>query len=649
MEKALDLIAYGIARVLIACFARLPLATSLRIGDAFGKGVFYLSGKRRVAYVNLRNALGERLTPRARWKAVRDHYGLMAQNIVEIMSFPKLTPAHIGQNIRIHGLEKFEALAKSGKGGVLLTGHFGNWELLQVVAGLRGTPIHVLARDQKYPRLNELLNKLRETHGSVAVSRGAGIRSLVRALKEGKLIGVLADQSAGKTEGIILPFFGIKTSVPTGAFELAVRTGSLLMPCYMVRVEHARHEIFVGDVLRDDPSATNEERIESVARQYLASLEEFISKYPGQWLWENKRWKYSWSRRILILSDGKAGHFKQSDVVAGMMSSLTEFHDRPGLEFETVKAHIEYRSAGHRSLLFALAPLMRPWIQGRLNWLAPFLTEESYRAIENARADFIVTAGSSLAPVQQLLARETGAKTVVIMKPPFPYALMPYDLAVVPAHDEGPVPKRTFRSVIMPSGYRAVDRSGDVAALKAKVGDISRIRIAVFLGGKTRGYDIMAPDAEKIAMILRRLSRSGLEYMVTTSRRTTKNVEQFLKNVLSRDPACRYLVVANEENPPYAAGGMMGLADLIIVTEDSLAMISEAVGSGKRVIVLVAGQGDLPAKHYRFHQTLSQRGLVTLCCLEDLERTVAELLNKAASPVIDREKNALLQKLGELL
>jgi len=63
----------------------------------------------------------------------------------------------------------------------------------------------------------------------------------------------------------------------------------------------------------------------------------------------------------------------------------------------------------------------------------------------------------------------------------------------------------------------------------------------------------------------------------------------------------------------------------------------------------VAGQGDLPAKHYRFHQTLSQRGLVTLCCLEDLERTVAELLNKAASPVIDREKNALLQKLGELL
>ena len=337
MEKILDWIAYGVARSLIFLFGRIPIETSLGIGDAIGKTVFYFSKKRRVAYVNLKNALGTRLSPRERWKTVRDHYGHIGQNIVEVMSFPKLNPRHIEDHIKIHHLDRFEDLVKSGRGGVLLTGHFGNWELLQVVAGLRGTPIYVLARDQKFPKVNELLNQLRETHGSVAVGRGVGVRALIKALREKKMIGVLGDQSAGKTEGIILPFFGKKTSVPTGAFELAIRTDSLLMPSYMVRIDRSRHEIFVEETLQDDPSADTETRVRSLARQYLDSLERFISQYPGQWLWENKRWKYSWSRKIVILSDGKAGHFKQSDVVAEMMSSFTEFHGRAGLEFQTEK------------------------------------------------------------------------------------------------------------------------------------------------------------------------------------------------------------------------------------------------------------------------------------------------------------------------
>ena len=507
----------------------------------------------------------------------------------------------------------------------------------------------MLARAQKFPRLNGLLNRLRETHGSVAVTRGAGVRSLIRALREGKLIGVLGDQSAGKTEGILLPFFGRKTSVPTGAFELAVRTGALLMPSYMVRLKNAHHEIFVENVLKDDPSLPNEERIRSLAGQYLASLEDYISRFPNQWLWENKRWKYSWTRKILILSDGKPGHFKQSDVVQELMSSLVEFHGRPGLEFDTEKIHIEYRSSLHRVLLYVLAPLIKPWIQGRIDWLGGFLKPGSFGAVKAARADFIIAAGSGLAPVHQLLAAETGAKTVVIMKPPFPYTIMRYDLAIVPAHDGGILPKKSFRCVIMPSGYRARDRLSDVAELKAGVTGVEDAGIAVFVGGKTRHFDITVSDAEKLAMTLKKISKRNGGYMLTTSRRTSKPVEQFLKTAITRDPSCRYLVIANEDNPAYAASAMISLANIVIVTGDSLAMISEAVGGGKKVIVLNLGEGELPPKHYRFHQVLSQRGLVTMSCIEDLERTVADLVKKTDRVAKDREKNALLQRLGELL
>ena len=649
MEDLLDRIAYLAARALIFIFERTPPALGLRIADFLGHGVFYVSKKRCVAYINLKAAFGSQLTPGERWKAVRDHFGSMGQSAVEVMSFKRMKREHHDLNVKIHGLERYEALLRSGHGGVLITAHFGNWELLQVWSGLRGTPIHVLTREQKYPRLNELINELRESHGSVSISRGAGIRGLLRALREKKMIGVLGDQSAGKTEGIILPFFGRRTSVPTGAFQLAHRTDAFIMPFFIVRTGGQNHEVYSEEVLKDDPSLAPEARVEFQARQYLKVLEGFIRKFPNQWLWENKRWKYCWDRKIVTLSDGKAGHFKQSGVVAEMLAGFKEFHGRSGLKFETETIRVEYRSTIHRAILFLAAFLIKPWIQGRLHWLAHFFTPETQKAIEQVNADFIIAAGSGLAPLQRLLVQETGAKSIVIMNPPFPYSMTNYDLAIVPAHDGGRVPKRTFRCVIMPSGYKTLDREKDVKQLQSKLGKGVRPALAVFLGGATRDYDLTVSDAEKLCSALKRASSRAGDYMITTSRRTSTHVERFLKNTLAQHPACRFLVIANEDNPSYAAGGMLELADLLIVTEDSLAMISEAVGTGKRVIVLSLGEGELPEKHYRFHQILVQRGLVTLSGLADLEKNITELLKKPATPALQREKDALVERLGALI
>lgn len=649
MEDLLDRTACLAACALIFLFERIPLPVSLKIGDFLGRSVFLVSKKRRVAYINLKATLGNRLTPGERWKIVREHFGFMGQNVVEVMSFRRMKRKYHDLNVKIHGLERYEELLRSGHGGVLITAHFGNWELLQVWSGLRGTPIHILTREQKYPRLNELINELRESHGSVSISRGAGIRGLIRALREKKMIGVLGDQSAGKTEGIILPFLGRRTTVPTGAFQLAHRTDARIMPFFIVRTGGQNHEIYSCEVLKDDPSRAPEARVEFQARQYLKVLEDFIRKFPNQWLWENKRWKYCWDRKIVILSDGKAGHFKQSEAVAEMLGSFKEFHGRSGLKFEIEEIRVEYRSALHRAVLFLMAFLIKPWIQGRLHWLKRFFTPKTQKAIEQMNADFIIAAGSGLAPLQRLLVQETGAKSIVIMNPPFPYSITDYDLAIVPAHDGGRVPKRTLRCVIMPSGYKTLDREADVKQLQSKLGKGVRPAMAVFLGGATRNYNLTVSDTEKLCSILKHTSPRAGDYMITTSRRTSAPVERFLKSVLAQHPACQLLVIANEDNPPYAAGGMLGLAELLIVTEDSLAMISEAVGTGKRVIVLSLGDGDLPEKHYRFHQILVQRGLVTLSGLADLEKNIIELLKKPVPPVLQREKDALLERLGALI
>lgn len=649
MEDLTDRIACLVVRGLMFFFEHLPLRVGLRAGEIAGHLAFFCSAKRRVAYINLKAALGAKLSAKQRWKAVYEHFGHMGQMAVEILSSRKFTRAYSEEHHTVHHLERLESFVREGRGGVFLTAHLGNWELLGLFAGLRGIPIYVLGSVQKFPRLNALLNQLREAHGAVAINRGAALRALFRALREKKMIGALGDQSAGKDGGVLLPFFGRRTTVPDGIYELAQRAGVVLFPCFMVRTGGMDHAIYFEEFLKDDPSLEGRERVIFQARQYLKLLEQFIERFPGQWLWENKRWKFSWDRRVVILSDGKAGHFKQSEVVAAMLSEFKEFHGREGLQFETVRIHVEYRSPFHRAALFALAFLMRPWIQGRLHWMAPFLTPETQQALEQVNADFIIAAGSGLAPVQMLLVCETGAKKIVIMNPPSPYAWTRYDLAIVPAHDGGRVPRGAFRSVIMPSGYRTQDRAVEVQELRAKLGENVRPKIAVFLGGATRDYDLTVSDMEKLCSILKRVGTAAGGFMLTTSRRTTAPVERFLKSMLAGQPLCHLLVIANEENPPYAAAGMMGLADLLIVTEDSLAMISEAVGTGKRVIVLSLGEGELPEKHYRFHQILNHRGLVTVSGLADLEKNITELFKKPAFPALQREKDALSERLGGLI
>ncbi|MCM8776212.1 MAG: hypothetical protein NC930_07700, partial [Candidatus Omnitrophica bacterium] len=189
----IDLVAYCLVLVLAAIFNRLPENIALGIGRNVGKLFFYFSSRRRVAYADLKAAFGERYSAAGRWAIIRDHYARLGQMAVEFVRFPKLDRAAIERLIQFHHPERFFDLPDHDRGTVLLTAHLGNWELMQIASGIRGKPVHVLARNQKYNRLNQLLNRFRETHGSVAITRGMGIRDLIRALKRREVIGMLGD------------------------------------------------------------------------------------------------------------------------------------------------------------------------------------------------------------------------------------------------------------------------------------------------------------------------------------------------------------------------------------------------------------------------------------------------------------------------
>jgi mitochondrial fission protein ELM1 len=118
--------------------------------------------------------------------------------------------------------------------------------------------------------------------------------------------------------------------------------------------------------------------------------------------------------------------------------------------------------------------------------------------------------------------------------------------------------------------------------------------------------------------------QKGAQLVITTSRRTRKDIEQKIKEEMRSFPLCKYLVIANESNPPQTVYALLGLASCVVVTEDSISMISEAVSSKKQVTVVSVSPEAPSAKHRRFAQNLQKEGFIQFVKPQELETVLAQ-------------------------
>jgi len=138
------------------------------------------------------------------------------------------------------------------------------------------------------------------------------------------------------------------------------------------------------------------------------------------------------------------------------------------------------------------------------------------------------------------------------------------------------------------------------------------------------------------------------DYLVTTSRRTPEDVNHFLRERLKQPSHCQLCVIASEDRRPEVVPGMMALADFLIVTEDSLSMISEALSSGKRVVVVKVHRNSLPRKHYRFQEILRTEWGVPVVEIEKLSEVL--LRGEFCSPRrrLEEERNKIQERVESL-
>ncbi|MBI4115564.1 MAG: mitochondrial fission ELM1 family protein [Candidatus Omnitrophica bacterium] len=644
----IDVGGYWAIRIISLWVQRLPLNVALALGSVVGGLTCFLSGRRRVAYSNLKSAFPES-TPKERKRWAREMYRHMGMTGVEIMRFPIVRKEYADRYVTYHGYkENYLKHRMSGKGVILLTLHMGNWELSQIIEGLRERPMAVLTRRQKYQRLDQLLNSFRQHYGSLSLGKEKeGIRGLIQTLSEGGCVGVLGDQSGGD-EGVWIRFFNRLTTSPKGPMALALKLGVTVLPVFHIRRDGPYHEVFIEPPFELVRTGDSEKDIQINTQNYIKLVEAWISQYPSQWLWGHKRWKRTRTKRILILSDEKTGHIKQSEALVKQMVQAG-MDKTPPYEILTEKIEVEFRSSRKKRLFPYFALLFIPWAQGRLSWLRFFLSKESAERLERATPDIVVSAGASLVPLNLCVARENLAKSSVLMKPSFPFNLFRYDLALIPAHDQGLMPRGSFRTqgALSDIDEKSLNQAKEV--FSHSIPNPERVRLSLFLGGETRDFKLSLSDIENLlAEIERSSEKLRGDYLITTSRRTPDEVSQFLKTRLENRGRCQSCVIATKDKRPEVVPGMMALADYLIVTEDSLSMISEALSSGKNVIVVKMRQNGLSKKHYRFQELLKKEWGIPVVEAKRLSEVIGREGDQAISQYREHERAKIRERLENL-
>lgn len=609
----IDFAAYIIVKALNKILAFVPISASLWAGRRLGSIAFSVNKKRRlVAYANLKAAFAKEKGPAELRRITKRVYQNMVQTFMEVLNLTKINSKYVGRYIDIINFKRIQDAAASGRGTILLTAHFGDWEMSSLVSAVVGFPILVLVREQKMKRLNELLNRLRESNGCRVIRKGMDVKNILKALRGKNIVGILSDQDAGKN-GVFVDFFGRPTSYHSGPFEIAKHTDSLILPNLIVRAGGPYHKLFLEKYI-DFRESSGPDAVKENIQRFAGLLEDYVRKYPDQWLWLHKRWKSTPVRTVLVLNDGKAGHLNQSLAIAKTIRSSRVAQGYRPDDTRIVTIEVKYRNRFARPALAACAGLSSWRCHGCMRCMRLCLARETYEALMKQYCDFVVSCGSSTAAVNIFMARENNAKNIVVMSPNIPFGLGKFSLAVIPEHDDPPRRRNVVRTAVAPNTIDEEALKDHGEKMRGRVSLRSDKVISLFVGGDNPEFLLTEKIVDSVVDSLMKFSDSaGAEFLVTTSRRTSPEIERLLKIGLKGHPRCRSLVIANEDNPDGAVAGMLALSTVAVVSGESVSMISEAVCAGKKVVVFkLAKKKEGLTKHEAALTELEKGGYITV-------------------------------------
>jgi KDO2-lipid IV(A) lauroyltransferase len=182
--------------------------------------------------------------------------------------------------------------AYPGRGIVVLSAHFGNFELMATAHAMLGHQITLVHHTQRFVAGDALMTWVRERAGVEVVRKRSAARAVLKALGDGQMVGVPFDQNAKRSEAIFVPFFGEPAATSRTLARLVEKSQAVVVPVFMVREPGNRsHRMVIQNLVPLQESVDAEADIEENTRRFLRAVEDMVRRHPAQFLWTHRRYR----------------------------------------------------------------------------------------------------------------------------------------------------------------------------------------------------------------------------------------------------------------------------------------------------------------------------------------------------------------------
>lgn len=284
---------YAAIRSVFAVMQMFPLEWNLRTARLIARAWPHIMARHRNrAIEHLTIALGDRCTPDELERLADRSLESIAMFAVEAVCLPRLiTPFSWNRYIELGNFDEGLEAILEGKGAILVTGHYGSFELLGHLLAVLGLDVLAIMRPLDNVYLNRFLVRSRQACGLELLDKKGAAAKAEDHIRAGRMLAFVGDQDAGR-KGIFVDFFRRRASTYKSIGLLAMTTNCPIIVGYARRhANKARYTIGVQRVIRPEEWADQDDPLRWITQAYTSAIEDFVRDDPGQYLWIHRRWK----------------------------------------------------------------------------------------------------------------------------------------------------------------------------------------------------------------------------------------------------------------------------------------------------------------------------------------------------------------------
>jgi len=282
----------AVLRVLLVVIRALPRRVTFWSMGRLGALAFRLLRQERLKTIkNLTIAYGQEKNRAEIMAMAREVFVNLGKSGAEFaIKMVQNRPEQFFKDLEVRGRENLEAAMKKGKGVLALISHMGCWEGTALGFPMLGVPAYAIGRKMRDEKINALLFESRGKKGVQTLARGSSYKTILRVLAENNLVGILIDQDT-EVRGVFVDFYGRPAYTPIGAAMLAMDSGAPVLPTFYLKKDDDTYEFFFDEEITLSSTGDRRKDMAENTRRFHAVIEEYIRKYPTQWVWMHNRWK----------------------------------------------------------------------------------------------------------------------------------------------------------------------------------------------------------------------------------------------------------------------------------------------------------------------------------------------------------------------